>query len=82
MGSTSVVLAQTIHMMTGNTHPRLANDDVANLTIPVPYTDVQQTIVAEVNRRRQDARRLRTEAEAGWQAARRWFERELLGGSE
>jgi hypothetical protein len=27
----SVVVAQTKHMMTGNTHPRLANEDVVNL---------------------------------------------------
>ena len=75
-----VVLAQTVHMMTGNTHPRLTNEDVANLRIPIPSMAVQERIAAEVNRRRQDARRLRAEAESGWQAARQWFEGELLGG--
>ena len=49
------------------------------LQIPLPTSEIQQAITAEVNRRRQDARRLRAEAEAGWQAARRRFERELLG---
>ena len=76
-----IVLAQTVHMMTGNTHPRLTNDDVANLTIPVPSMEVQQTIAAEINSRRREARRLRAEAETGWQAARLWFEDQLLGGS-
>lgn len=76
-----LTLAQTRHMMTGNTHPRLTNEDVVNLVIPVPTPAVQETIAAEVRRRRDEARRLRTEAEAGWQAAKRWFEAMLLGDS-
>ena len=75
----SLTLAQTRHMMTGNTHPRLTNDDVVNLVIPVPSPVVQETIVGEVRRRREEARRFRTEADAGWQAAKRWFEEQLLG---
>ena len=74
-----VVLAQTVHMATGNTHPRLTNEDVANLAIPVPAPAVQERITAEIARRHQQARRLRAEVEAGWQAARRWFEAQLLG---
>lgn len=74
-----LVLAQTIHMMTGNTHPRLTNDDVANLQIPIPRMQVQETIAAEVGRRREEARRLRSDAEAGWQEAKQWFEMQLLG---
>ncbi len=74
-----LVLAQTVHMMTGNTHPRLTNDDVANLMIPIPAPEVQGVIAAEVRRRRQEARRLRVEAEAGWEGAKGWFEKELLG---
>ena len=31
-----VVLKQTVHMMTGNTHPRLSDDDVKKLLIPIP----------------------------------------------
>ena len=52
---------------------------LSQLQIPLPTSEIQQTMAAEVNRRRQEARRLRAEAEAGWQAARRWFEGELLG---
>ena len=75
-----VVLAQTVHMATGNTHPRLTNEDVANLKIPVPDPEIQQIIAVEINRRRQDARRLRSEAENLWHDAKQWFEGELLGG--
>ena len=76
-----LVLSQTVHMMTGNTHPRLTNDDVANLTIPIPTPDVQARVAGEIVRRREMARRLRGEAEAGWAAAKGWFEVELLGTS-
>jgi restriction endonuclease S subunit len=76
----ALTLSQTRHMMSGNTHPRLSNEDVINLTIPVPTdVNVQQTIAAEASRRREEARRLRIEAESGWQAAKRWFEEQLLG---
>ena len=72
------VLAQTTHMMTGNTHPRLTNDDVANLMIPLPDIETQKTIAAELYRRKENARRLRAEAEAELEAAKRWLETELL----
>ncbi|MBI5937765.1 MAG: restriction endonuclease subunit S [Betaproteobacteria bacterium] len=75
----SLTLAQTRHMMTGNTHPRLTNEDVVNLVIPVPKPAIQEMIATEARRRREEARRLRAEAEAGWQAAKRWFEEQLLG---
>jgi len=74
-----VVLAQTRHMMTGNTHPRLANDDVVNLVVPIPDGKVQTKIAAEVARRRAEARRLRAEADALWDQAKADFEAALLG---
>ncbi len=74
-----LVLSQTRHMMTGNTHPRLANDDVVNLVIPVPDPVTQKKIAAEVARRRDAARRLREEAAHLWDDAKRRFEEELLG---
>lgn len=76
-----LILAQTIHMMTGNTHPRLTNDDVTNLLIPIPKLETQEKIAQEVKRRKSEAQRLRSEAETGWQAAKQWFEDQLLGGS-
>ncbi|MYC31593.1 MAG: hypothetical protein F4X64_00255 [Chloroflexi bacterium] len=76
-----LALSQTVHMMTGNTHPRLTNDDVENLTVPIPSLDVQVRVAAEIVRRREQARRLRAEAEAGWEGAKRWFEGRLLSSS-
>ncbi|MCY4107654.1 MAG: restriction endonuclease subunit S, partial [Chloroflexi bacterium] len=74
-----LVLAQTVHMMAGNTHPRLANHDVANLQIPIPNMQIQESIAAEVVHRREEARRFRFDAEAGWREAKEWFEGQLLG---
>lgn len=73
-----LVLAQTTHMMTGNTHPRLTNDDVKNLMLPIPSLSVQESIASEIRRRRDTVRRLRAEAEAGWAEAKQRFEVELL----
>lgn len=75
----TATLAQTRHMMTGNTHPRLAPEDVSALVIPVPPTDQQLSIAAEVDRRRAEARRLRAGARASWADARQAFEDALLG---
>jgi len=76
----SVVVAQTKHMMTGNTHPRLANEDVVDLLIPIPEEHIQREIVDELRRRRMEARRLREEAAREWEAAKACFEARLLGG--
>jgi hypothetical protein len=47
--------------------------------LPCPPKAIQEAIATEARRRREEARRLRTEAEAGWEAAKRWFEEQLLG---
>lgn len=78
----SLILTQTRHMMTGNTHPRISNDDVKNLYIPVPDIDTQKKIAEEVIRRRQKARSIKQEAELDWVNAKAQFEKELLGGIE
>ena len=74
-----LILSQTKHMMTGNTHPRISNDDVRNLYVPVPDITVQETIVRELKKRRLEARQLKQEAEQEWAAAKAQFEKELLG---
>lgn len=74
----SVVVAQTKHMMTGNTHPRLANQDVVDLLVPVPSMTIQDELVVELTRRRREARRLREEAAKDWEAAQARFEEILL----
>lgn len=55
-------------------------DTLAALRVPFPTLDIQQTILSEVSRRRAEARRLRAEAEAEWQAAKEHFEHQLLAG--
>lgn len=74
-----LILAQTRHMMTGNTHPRISNDDVQNLYIPIPDISVQTQIVDDLRKHRIEARTLKLEAEQEWQEAKKQFEKELLG---
>ena len=47
--------------------------------IPLPSLEEQERLTAEVESVRRNAHRLRAEAEAGWEAAKGWFEEELLG---
>ena len=58
---------------------RVPADFLANLPLPDIPVEQQREIVATIEASRSQARRLRSEAEAGWQAAREWFEGELLG---
>lgn len=58
---------------------RLDGRDLASIPFPNMKPAVQERIAAEARRRRESARRLRAEAEADWQAAKRWFEAQLLG---
>ena len=74
-----LILSQTRHMMTGNTHPRISNEDVQNLYVPVPDISVQMQVVEDLRKRRIEARKLKCEAEQDWQEAKEQFERELLG---
>lgn len=74
-----LILSQTKHMMTGNTHPRISNDDVKNLYIPVPDIAVQIEIAKELGNRRNEARKLKLEAEQEWRKAKEQFEKDLLG---
>ena len=63
----------------GGVMGHLTQDVVKELSIPLPPLEVQMRIVEELNRRREEARRLRSEAEALWAAARGSFENALLG---
>lgn len=77
---TSLIVAQTKHMMTGNTHPRLANEDVVNLLLPLADQTTQQEIVTATLECQAEAFRLRTHAEKVWSEARARFEQQLLQG--
>ncbi len=57
---------------------RLNGNDLMSIPFPELDNAMQTAIVEEVRRRRDAVRRLRGEAEAGWAAAKRWFEVELL----
>lgn len=59
-----LTLSQTVHMTTGNTHPRLTNEDVRDLVIPIPDMAVQKSIADEIGVRRENYRRLHAEADA------------------
>ncbi len=79
---TDLIVAQTKHMMTGNTHPRIANEDVINLLIPLTDEKTQQSIVEETIASQTESARLRTHAEAVWREARERFEQQLLQGNK
>jgi hypothetical protein len=76
----SIVVAQTKHMMTGATLSRGDNDDVGNLLIPIPSLERQEKIVAELSRRYLKARRLHEEAAKEWETAKTQFEAQILNG--
>ena len=63
----------------GGNYPAITEPELAKILVPVPDKEIQNTITSEVSRRREEARRLRAEAEAGWAGAKGWFEGELLG---
>lgn len=74
----SPILAQTRRMMTGNTHPRLANEDVINLVVPIPNKAVQERIVEDVANRKEKVRKVRSEADSLWGKALEEFENKLM----
>jgi len=61
---------------------RLDREDLAAVPFPALNEDAQTAITLEVQRCNEASRRLRVEAEAGWQAAKLWFEEQLLGLAE
>ena len=71
---------QMIQRASGGNYPAITQSELANIIVPVPDTETQNRIIAEITRRRETARRLRAEAEDGWQSAKRRFERRLLRG--
>ncbi len=76
---TKMCLSQMLQRASGGNYPAITEPELAKVLIPVPDMGVQETIAAEARRRRVEARRLRAEADADWQAAKRWFEEQLLG---
>ncbi|QEI43184.1 hypothetical protein BMF77_03800 [Dolichospermum sp. UHCC 0315A] len=74
-------LQQMLQRSSGGNYPAITKTELENIIIPIPEISIQEQIVAEIQRRRSESQRLRSEAESGWQAAKQWFEEQLLGGS-
>jgi type I restriction enzyme, S subunit len=74
-----ICLLQMQQRASGGNYPAIAEPELAKLLVPVPKTAVQEIIATEAGRRRDEARRLRAEAEGDWRGARQWFEEQLLG---
>ena len=79
--NSSVVRNQAFQTLTVSSQPNINFDQIKSLLIPLPSPEVQKTISDEVQRRRNEARRLRGEAETLWNAAKAHFESQLLGTS-
>lgn len=75
---TKMCLSQMLQRASGGNYPAITEAELAKVLIPVPTKDTQKAIASEAHRRRDEARRLRAEAEAAWQTAKRWFEEQLL----
>jgi type I restriction enzyme, S subunit len=76
---TKICLSQMLQRASGGNYPAITESELAKVLIFVPDKAIQTVIVAEVHRRRNKARYLRANAESGWQAAKHWFEEQLLG---
>jgi type I restriction enzyme S subunit len=55
-------------------------EEIGDIPVLIPPLEIQQSIVEQVDNKRAEARRLRAEVEAEWQAAKERFEQQLLTG--
>ena len=74
-------LQQMLQRSSGGNYPAIIKSELENVVVPLPDMSVQQSIVTEMQNRRDAARRLRSEAETDWQEAKKWFEEQLLGAT-
>lgn len=77
-----LVVKQTKHLMSGNTLPRLQTEDIEALLVPEVDALLQKRIVDEASQRMVEAEKLRAEAEAELETAKRRIETMLLGETE
>ena len=80
--NSSIGMELSNRFVSGGTRAALDYKAIRNIRVPLPTIAKQKFLVAEANRRREEARRLRAEAEVGWEAAKRRFEEQLLGSSK
>jgi restriction endonuclease S subunit len=65
--------------MTGNTLPRVQLEDVLSLPVSIPPRSVQDRIASTASSIRAEARKLKADATAALDAARRRIEMEIIG---
>lgn len=74
----NMILAQTRHLMTGNTLPRLQTTDIDNLIIPYPDITTQKEIVDFVSMIKNKAKRLKGEGNTLLDEAKQKIEKLIL----
>ena len=72
------VLAQTKHLMTGNTLPRLQTTDIDYLIIPYPDITIQEDIVNSVSTIKNNAKKLKEEGDVLLDEAKQKIEQLIL----
>lgn len=75
----SLTLAQTKHLMTGNTLPRLQTTDVEELVIPNPDVSQQVEIVKYIHGIKDKAKQLQKEGDALLEDAKQRVEKMIIG---
>jgi type I restriction enzyme, S subunit len=73
-----LVLAQAEYAASGNTHPRVSDDDLGSLLIPVPPRALQRHIASLVRSWGADAVGLRSEAKTLWLQTKEEFQAALF----
>lgn len=79
---TKMCLKQMLQRASGGNYPAITELELAKVLVPIPALAIQDSIATEARRRREEARRLRGEAEVAWQEAKQWFEEQLLGPAQ
>lgn len=74
----NMILAQTKHLMTGNTLPRLQATDIENLIIPYPDIKIQEKIVNDISKAKDKARLLKDEGNAILKETKQAIEKQIL----
>lgn len=74
----NMILAQTKHLMTGNTLPRLQTTDIDNLIIPYPDITIQKEIVKAVSTIKNKAKKLKEEGNVMLEEAKQKIEKLIL----
>ena len=74
----NLILAQTTHLMTGNTLPRLQTIDIDNLIIPYPDITIQEDIVNSVSAIKNKAKKLKEEGDVLLDEAKQKIEQLIL----